>query len=294
MISVIVNFYNMRREALRTLYTLSLAYQRGIKREDYEVIVIDNGSTEPLDEKSLSRFDCNIRYLFFDADSPSPASALNYAVGLAEGEYVMCCIDGARMLSPLILYLSKQALKISKNPFVFTLGMHLGSKIQNLLVEEGYNQKIEDELLQTVNWREDGYQLFKISSFAASCRYGYYSPLRESNCFMLQRSTYSEMNGFDVRFTSPGGGLVNLDFFKRCHANKKLEPVMLLGEATFHQFHGGVATNVARSNHPWEEMNKEYCSIHGEQFSIQYAKPLFLGRMSAECLEVCNRLLSSG
>ena len=37
-LSVVVNFYNMRREAARTLHTLSCAYQRGVDPSDYEVI----------------------------------------------------------------------------------------------------------------------------------------------------------------------------------------------------------------------------------------------------------------
>ena len=43
-LSVVVVFHNMRREAERTLHSLSRAYQRGVDDLDYEVIVIDNGS----------------------------------------------------------------------------------------------------------------------------------------------------------------------------------------------------------------------------------------------------------
>ena len=43
-LSVVVVFYNMRREAERTLQSLSRAYQRGIDDLDYEVIVVENGS----------------------------------------------------------------------------------------------------------------------------------------------------------------------------------------------------------------------------------------------------------
>ena len=38
-LSVVVVFYNMRREADRTLHSLSRAYQQGIDDLDYEVIV---------------------------------------------------------------------------------------------------------------------------------------------------------------------------------------------------------------------------------------------------------------
>jgi cellulose synthase/poly-beta-1,6-N-acetylglucosamine synthase-like glycosyltransferase len=47
--SVVVVAYNMAREMLRTLLSLSASYQRDIHADDYEVIVVDNGSTPPLD-----------------------------------------------------------------------------------------------------------------------------------------------------------------------------------------------------------------------------------------------------
>ena len=34
------------------------------------------------------------------------------------------------------------------------------------------------------------------------------------------------------------GGLTNLDIFNRVHEGDSFTPVMPLGEATFHQFHG--------------------------------------------------------
>ncbi len=44
-LSVIVVFYNMAREAPRTLRSLSRSYQQGIDDLSYEVIVVDNGSS---------------------------------------------------------------------------------------------------------------------------------------------------------------------------------------------------------------------------------------------------------
>ena len=47
--SVVVVFFNMRREAIRTLFSLTTAYQRDISIDDYDVIVLDSGSTQALD-----------------------------------------------------------------------------------------------------------------------------------------------------------------------------------------------------------------------------------------------------
>ena len=49
-LSVVVVFYDMRREAPRTLHSLSRGYQRGVDDLDYEVLALDNGSSAPLDE----------------------------------------------------------------------------------------------------------------------------------------------------------------------------------------------------------------------------------------------------
>ena len=43
-LSVVVVVYNMRREAMRTLQSLSRQYQRDIDDVRYEVIVVENGS----------------------------------------------------------------------------------------------------------------------------------------------------------------------------------------------------------------------------------------------------------
>jgi glycosyltransferase involved in cell wall biosynthesis len=53
-ISVVVVVYNIPREAPRTLFSLSAAYQRHINADDYEVVVVDNGSDPPLDPRILA------------------------------------------------------------------------------------------------------------------------------------------------------------------------------------------------------------------------------------------------
>ena len=160
--------------------------------------------------------------------------------------------------------------------------MHLGSKPQNLSIEEGYNQQVEDQLLATVDWQTNGYQLFTIASTALSSGNGFFSTFAESNCFCLRKSDYLQLGGFDEAFTSKGGGLVNLDFFNRIHENELFYPTLLLGEATFHQFHGGVATNVVFAEHPWEMMASEYETIRGKKFVSSFARPHYLGGIQEE------------
>lgn len=282
-LSVVVIFYNMRREAARTLYSLSKEYQKNTDGFVYEVIALDNGSTEPLDEALVKKMEGNFRYMYFDTGIPSPCAALNHGVQLAGGRWVTLCIDGARILSPGILHYSMLASKLYENPFIYTLGMHLGKKAQNYLAGENYSQMDEDTLMDSVDWKQDGYSLFNISSVALSSGSGYFSKINESNCLTMLRSTYQRMGGFDERFKSAGGGLSNLDFFNRLNESEDLNPVMLLGEATFHQFHGGTATNVPLAEHPWQRMAEEYSLIRGKPYSPHRKRPVYFGDVHSSC-----------
>jgi len=282
LLSIIVNFYNMRREAARTLFTLSAAYQRGVDASSYEVIAVDNGSDDPLSPGEVEAFGPNFRLRSLPPGSPSPCAAINDAVAASRGEFVMVCIDGARMLSPGVLRQAMTALSIYPNVFVYTLGMHLGHKPQNELVEEGYDQRAEDRLLDALDWRADGYGLFSISSVAYSSRTGFLSDLSESNCFALRRDDFDALGGFDEGFRSEGGGLANLDFFNRANEVEHIRPIMLLGEATFHQFHHGVASNVPRREHPWDTMAAEYAELRGRPFASVRRQAEYFGWLSRE------------
>ena len=58
-------------------------------------------------EKDVTKFGANFNYHFFETDLPSPCAALNWGIKQAKTPYVMCLIDGARMLSPRTLIETK-------------------------------------------------------------------------------------------------------------------------------------------------------------------------------------------
>ena len=266
-LSVVVVFFNMRREAQRTLYSLSSNYQRQVEVDDYQVIVIDNSSGLPLSKETVASFGSNFEYHYFDSGSASPAEAVNYGASLALGDLLACIVDGARMLSPGIIKNSLLASKAFSNPLIVSLAWHLGPKEQNLSMLEGYNQTIEDQLLETVDWRNDGYQLFNIAAQASSSRLGFLGGIPEElSYFIIRKARFFEMGGFCEEFQSPGGGLVNNDFLQRALKIDNLDIVMLLGEGSFHQFHGGVATNAKPEEHPFASFAKEYKEIRGKEF----------------------------
>lgn len=269
-LSVIVISFNMKRELPRTLESLSARMQNNIQESDYEIIVVDNGSTDPVDIESCLRLGGNIR--FFAAPNPtvSPASAIAYGVRLARYGCLGIWIDGARIASPGLLSLARTALGLGPYTVVGTIGCHLGPKVQMQSVHEGYDQSTEDNLLQSVDWREDGYRLFSISCLAGSSTKGWFVLPNETNALFMHREYYKELGGFDTRFQSPGGGLINHDFWNRACSAPQSEIIMMLGEATFHQVHGGVATNARKS--PWQDFVREYQDIRGRPYA-QSVKP---------------------
>ncbi len=280
LISVIVVFYNMTREAPRTLYSLSRGYQRDCDGLAYEVVALDHGSSPALPADLVTACGPHFSYRYIDTDSCSPVDAINEAANAARGRLVMINIDGARILSPGLLAGTARAAGLFDSPFVHTLGFHLGPGLQNETMLEGYNQEAEDRLLARSDWRDDGYRLFDISALAGSSSGGFLANLSESNCFALPRQTFLDMGGFHPGFQDTGGGLANLDIYRRAFERPELVPVRLFGEGTFHQFHGGVATNVPASEHPWERYARGYQEIYKQPFRRPPdQRPVFLGRL---------------
>ena len=273
----------MKREIPRTLHTLGATYQRDCADADIEVILVDNGSPQPLQVEQLTRtFAGRLRCLRLPPGSVSPVEAVNQAVSMARAEWVAVMVDGARMASPGLLAWILRAFRLNRDAFVSTLGWHLGEEPQNIAMTKGYNQAVEDQLLESFDWRENGYRLFEHACLALSCRQGWFSTIAESNCFALSKRRFEQLGGFDSRFVSAGGGLVNLDFFHLALSNPDLMPVLLLGEGTFHQFHGGVATNVPMEDHPWQRFHVEYQSIRGKDYAEPIFDPVYLGRLSPQ------------
>lgn len=284
LISVVVICHNMQREALRTLHSLSRRYQEGIEDIEYEVLVVDNGSSHPLDERDVQAFGSEFTYRYFDSQSPSPVKALNAAVRASRGRYKVICIDGARILTPGVLRYMSMAIRLSENPVVATLGWHLGDKLQKIAMLEGYDQRVEDELLAGSGWEEDGYALFSISCLSGSSAKGWFRPISESNCIAVSAEMFESVGGFDEAFVTAGGGYSNLDFYKRVCEIQTSELFVLLGEGTFHQFHGGASTNPAPGSNPGKEFSSEYERLRGARYSPPDKAATYIGSLPLQAV----------
>lgn len=271
-LSVIVCTYDMPREAARTLLSAVAPYQQGVSAQDYEVIVVENGSTRPLSNESLPD---GVSLYNMPSPSPSPVFAMNWAAReIARGQYLLLAIDGARIFSQGLYRATISAHEKVDDAFVYTLGWHLGPKAQMQSVHEGYNQEVEDELIARSGWPEQRDALYAISVFAGSSMSGFFNDIAESNAFSVSRSLFEKIGGYDERFVSPGGGLANLEIFARYVSRASARNICLLGEGTFHQVHGGAATS---GTIPRKVMNDEYMAIFGDAFQAPRYKRLYYG-----------------
>jgi hypothetical protein len=280
-LSVVVVAHGMDRELPRTMRTLSPGYQRGIEAGDYEVVLVDNGSPRPLDESIVTAFPGRLRSVRVDPAPPSPARAANLGVEMAEGELVGLIVDGARMASPGLLGSALLATRLADWPIIAAPGYHLGPDRHMQAGDTGHDQDSEDRLLESIDWEEDGYVLFEISTLAGSSGRGWFGPMGESSALFLRRDTWRELEGLDELFALPGGGLVNHDLYRRACALEGTRLIVLLGEGTFHQFHGGAATSRRLQ---WEEMDAEYETHRGERYKPPTNPPLYLGSVPASAL----------
>ena len=277
-LSVIVVVHNMAREARRTLHSLSRGYQQGIDGLDYEVIVVDNGSTEPLGEAFVGQFGDQFSYLCLENAPKSPARAINAGVGHARGEVLSIMIDGAHVLTPGVLRYAMRAFALYPNPVVAPRYWFTGPGQQGETVQQGYDAEAENRLFARIDWPADGYRMFEIGVFITP-QAEWLSYFFESNCLFMRRAVFDAIGQANEEFDLPGGGFLNIDLMRQAVEQEGVTWVTLLGEATFHQVHGGVTTNVA----PEERGSKvamyreQYRRIRGRDYQIP-ARPIeYLG-----------------
>lgn len=280
--SVVVVAHDMGRELPRTAYSLGHRHQRATAPGDVELVVVDNGSSAPLDRVALeAAFDGPVRLERIDPAPPSPAHAANVGLGLATAALVGLIIDGARLASPGLVDGARRAARLAERPVITAPAWHLGPVVHMKASEAGYDQAVEDELLARSGWQDDGYALFAESTPAASSARGLFGPMGESSSLFLPRALWDELGGLDERFELPGGGLVNHDLYRRACELPGAELVVLLGEGTFHQYHGGAATSRRLT---WDDMHDEYRRIRGVDHRPPDTRPLFVGRVPAAYL----------
>lgn len=283
-LSLVVVVFDMPVQAMNTLHTLSPSYQRGVTAADYEVVVVENRSDNLLDPAEVSALGGTFRYVLRDENGQSPAPAINVGARASAGATIALLVDGARMLTPGVVANILAALRLARTPVVSVPGYHLGQRLHQEAVLDGYGTDEEQAALRALDWRADGYRLFDMAVLSASCGNGYLRPIGESNCIAVPRRLFDRLGGFDEGFTTRGGGFVNLDFYRRAADAGTL--ILLPGEGTFHQFHGGATTGAPGVDRDalLEQMHAEYARLRGGVHAPPTQEPTLLGTISPHAM----------
>lgn len=282
-LSVLVIGYRMAAQLANTLYTFSTAYQRGVAAADYEVVVVENTSADNYDESQLAELPGQFRFFRRDEPGVSPVPAINFGLSQCRGDTVGLLIDGARMVSPGVIRCALEAAELYPRALTVTPGYQLGDKPQHLSALEGYDEARERELLNSVRWREDGYELFRISSISGANPNGYLQPIMECNCLFAPASAFEAIGGADARFDMRGGGAINLHMYRKLGLLPDTRVVVLPGEGSFHQYHGGVTTSTAYDvEREREQHSRQLQTLWGQQFHSLRKEPVLLGAVAAQ------------
>ena len=244
-LSIIVVAYNMPEQAMNTLCSLSSTYQRGVSRDDYEVLVMENASGNDLCPKAVAQLGSNFHYHLRDEPGVSPAPAINEAISRSRGNSIGLLIDGARMLTPGVIYYALQALACP-NAVVTVPGYYLTEQGKTELgsseLEATAILDYEKRILHESGWGSDGYQLFRHACFSNGNRHGYLEPMMECNALFCHRDLLAQCGGANERFALKGGGALNLHMYRQLATANDTLLTTLPGEGNFHQFHGGTST----------------------------------------------------
>lgn len=285
LLSIIVIVYDMPRQAMNTLYSLSAAYQRDIDPEDYEVVVVENSSSRMLDPDAVEACEGQFRYLRRNEPGVSPAAAINSSFAEARGSCIGLMIDGARLVTPGLLHHVLAANRITKDAVVVAPGYHLGQHEHQLHATHGHTEVTEEALLKSIEWKRNGYGLFSIACLSGANPRGIFHPFMECNCMFLPEWVFRDIGQADERFDLPGGGALNLAIYRRAALHPATKLFVLPGEGSFHQFHGGVTTSeVPDRKVLLGRINQQLDELLGCHFTAPTVQPILLGTVAPEAL----------
>ncbi len=291
-ISFLVVIYRMSRQAQNTLLSLSTTCQRNVSEEDYEIIAVENRSDDVLGEERAVAMGGNVRYFLRDEPAQTPVFALNFAFEQSRAPLVCLIVDGARMVTPRLVEHALYAQRLVDHPLIAVPGYHLGVEEHHKNVTAGHDEKMEMRLLEQIDWKRNGYDLFKIACFSAANEKGFLAPMLECNCLFCTRQSFEKIGRADERFDLPGGGSLNIHIYTQLAALPESKLIVLAGEGSFHQFHGGVTTaEVPEREALLESFRQQLQRIYGGKFEGMHREPMMLGVVPRQAQEFMRRSL---
>jgi glycosyltransferase involved in cell wall biosynthesis len=294
-LSIIIIAYDMQRQALNTLISLSPGYQEGVSADAYEVVVVENRSQRNMDANAIAALPGNFRYFLRDEPGVSPAAAINFGFAQARGEFIGLMIDGARMVTPGVVRHALMAFRITRDAMVIVPGYNLGESEQQFHLTHGYSEEKEQVLLQEIDWIHNGYRLFDISSIGGANRRGIFHPFMECNCLFASNNVFYDIGKADERFDLPGGGALNLYIYRLIALHPRTESFVLAGEGSFHQLHGGVTTSEKSGREQiLERQSTQLTEMLGYPYTSPKIEPTILGTIRHPAMRYLALSLARG
>ena len=281
-LSFIVVVYNMQRQAMNTLYSLSARHQRNVSEQDYEIIVVENRSAHTMVESDVLALGGNIRYFLRDEVSQSPVGAINFGLSQARGHNICLMVDGARMVTPRIVEYALMGMRADSNALIAVPGYSLGWQDQRYHIEAAYSETTEMALLAATRWQDNGYRLFDIATISGANPNGCMNPLMECNCVISSARNFATIGGANTDFQLPGGGSINLHRFSQLGLLPECTLYFVMaGVGSFHQFHGGVTTAQWNDlDEVLESHRKQLHSYWDNRFHSLRREPMLLGAVT--------------
>lgn len=277
-LSILVVAYRMAGQLANTLHSFSPDYQQ-VDASRYEVIVVENESDDMLSDDVIAGLPGNFNYLRRANDSVSPVSALAAGLLQCRGDKLGVVVDGAQLATPGVVRFALMAFSWQEDCLVAVPGYHLGKKMQHEVSDGAAMLKEQSEFLSAIDWQQQGYRLFENCCFSPANQRGFLQPMMESNVFFCRKQSFLEEGVLDERFQHPGGGAINLHFWRKLGLQAGSPLVILAGEGTFHQYHGGVTT--ASPEHYQkrvESFNQQLQEIWQGDFHALRREPILLGQ----------------
>src|SRR5215831_331129 len=109
-ISFVVIGWRMPRQLGNTIHSLSPEHQKNVRAEDYEVVVIENHSTDILGAEAATALATHVSYVLREESHPGPVFALTEGLTRARAPYVGVLLDGAHLVTPRLVEFAKVAL----------------------------------------------------------------------------------------------------------------------------------------------------------------------------------------
>jgi hypothetical protein len=289
-LSIIVVVYRMSRQAMNTLYSLSTRYQRNVDARDYEIVVMENLSTDNLDPQAVQALGNNIRHFQRQETAVSPVNAINEGFREARAPFIGLIIDGARMVTPRVVEYALAAARLSANTLVAVPAFNLGPHLHHEHIDCDYGEAQEKALLGQCRWQDNGYRLFDISNLGEANPRGLFQPFMENNCYFSSRENFAAIGYADERFQYPGGGSLNLHMFRSIGMLPGCDLYCVMaGEGTFHQFHGGVTTaQIAGRSALLASFREQLESIWGGRFPALEREPFLLGAVTSHAQQLLH------